>query len=402
MKTQVRKHYILRGTSFEKSNDVVVQDDGIIRFPAILATEAPGIRYLRDPETGAFCPFDEIIKMDGMDLSRGKKRNFKMYYCHNSADLALGDWNNVAADLNAKPCRLLRAQYGNFKRKDGVATNRMGMAQPLSAVRESLIDGSLDSVSIGYDTFSEFKIIRQGSEWEGIKATVRDAWVWLKSQLIEASLVPEPFDVGALVGRDYAGRIMTPESIYEMTTNGDEEANFECEIVKHKVSIVKTEPETGDEPMDAKLIREHLATLDEKAQVEFLHVAASETINGLIITAREEGKKEGIAEEKLVSDITAKDSFEKGKIEGRSYHDKFVELAKYAAENPDKWVSDPISQKLFNHYGKTLEIVKAIADTLVAERAKPVGGKPAADVTESKESVKTVKDEDFIKAFGNR
>ena len=410
MKIRAPKRLIFRGTPAPKPA-VIKKRDGTLEFPAVLTTEKPGYRWFRDPETGNYKRFLEIVTVEGMDLSRGATRPYKMYYGHNSADLPLGDWNGVYKDGDYEPYPALRAKVGRLVRSDGVVHNWWGEQQPVSAVRAAVLDGTMDAVSIGYDVY-ESKVVRKGEEWEGYKAEDDDLWVWTRSALYEASLVPEPFDELAQVGRLKSdGSPWTPEELFKTCSTGEHEIN--CEIIApRRAMLTKSEtptsaprsasagaatdagdPSTAGSPASPENEREQ--AMDREKLIEtikrFLADNPDETTQALvedfapdvIDAAYDRGLKAGLEKGEEFG-------IKSGIRKERDHRQAFEEHLRAVALDPENPYDpkDPYAQELLAYYDEPPEAIERAVRRLRAARGKPLGLRPREqekkEVTEPK------------------
>lgn len=393
MKITVPELFVWRSDRALKA--VTESDDGALRFPAVLTTEKPGLRWFRDPDTGDYSEFDEICLCteSAVDLSRARDGiALKMFYGHNSMDLPIGTWTDVSVSRSLAPFPGLRGN-GVFSRTDGdvyaAGWLTPGEKQPVSALRESVKTRSLDSVSIGYRT-QVAKIVRKGAKWKSYEATERDLWIWTDWQLFEASLVPIPFDEYSQIGRTLAAESFTPEKLARFCRRGEESREIPCEIIAPSRMVrigVDTQAapaaQTGKEnAMTIEELLERIAELDDSVRRELVSRVAQDAIKEAAAAAVVEAQETLRKEHSVALAAAKKEAREAGRQEERDYVAELETIAKDVAEDPDNVHADPLGKRILDLYGKPIDAVKAVAEVLREQRLAPLGGKKPAE-TES-------------------
>ena len=134
-------------------------DDEPIIFEAVLATEAP---ILVTETAGMYrgCRHEEVLLLDGIDLSRTKSAPLPMLYGNNVHDMPVGWWEDIGIGESEN------SRAGVLTRAEGTVSAKDGPTNSIRTVRTAVRNKTLSGVSVGYKILEAVRI-RAGESWVG-------------------------------------------------------------------------------------------------------------------------------------------------------------------------------------------------------------------------------------------
>jgi len=342
-------------------------------------------RMFFDPESGRLGHFNEVLPINERSVLLGrsqKQGGLPWNFDHNPVSV-LGTHENVRCEGK----RLIADS--NFPLRDGSVYSGVGEKFDIDQIYADIRDGRMPCLSARYRNNGEATIIRKGSSLNGIDAADRDVWMWNVWEPLEGSSVTIPADPDS--GFRSLAELDSQE--YERGWNESDLIPFRFEIIAPKKAMIINRTFEEETPVTIEELIEAMKALkpdERRSVISAVDPKADE------FTATSEVRKLSETNAAAVEKARAD-----GLVEGKKYHEEFVEVARSVAENAEKWATDPLAQNLFKHYGKKLEIVKEIADEMRRQRTAPAGGKPRTDG----ESAPTLKVESYTaeqwaRAFG--
>jgi hypothetical protein len=376
---------------------VVETPDGVLRFPAILATEERFRRHIYDAETANFILVDMVVDLETMNIDRALSASrLPMFYCHNDSGLSIGVWDGVnrANDV-------LRGD-GAITRKSGSVKTapdwQGGESQPVETLREQVKNGTLRGVSIGVGTSKALRLSKGSAKGRWKAADDRDLVVWQDMNLREGSLTEMPQLLGTGIGLSIKGK-EAPNFNPEMYLQDFSKEHIQIpveriggkklfngfdfdEFIKSEerpsipipppqnIKLQETpapvaEIQKGNSmPFTAMDIRAQLASMTPDARRAFILEVAGDDLNDIRKAEKDLGFKDG--------EVVGR----KFGVDGeREYQKKFLEIKRSVAlDSANPWNPDDLwAAELETYNGQALEAVQAAADRLKKSRTRALG-----------------------------